>query len=105
MEREITKKKMIHEEIAHVKKELNEQKQETTQNMHSVHTNGFKAKLPRLQISKFDGTILDWVRFWEQFSTEIDNTSYPPVTKLSYLRELLSSTPKEEICWKKQKWF
>ena len=87
----------MHEEIARVKEELNERKQETTKSMHSAHTNDCKAKLPRLQISKFDGTILDWVRFWEQFSTEIDSTSYPPVTKLSYLRELLSNTPKEEI--------
>ena len=28
----------------------------------------------------------------------IDSTSYPPVTKLSCIRELLSYTPKEEIC-------
>ena len=88
IEREITKKKIIHEEISRVKEELNERKQETTQSMHSAHTNDFKAKLLRLQISKFDGTILEWVRFWEQFSMEIDNTSYPPLTKFSYLREL-----------------
>ena len=36
------------------------------------------------------------MRFWEQLSTEIDSTSYHPVTKLSYLRELLSNTPNEE---------
>ncbi|XP_065654634.1 uncharacterized protein LOC136081261 [Hydra vulgaris] len=87
----------MHEEFACVKEGLNEQKQEITKSMHSAHTNDCKAKLSRLQISKFDGTILDWVRFWEQFSTEIDSTSYPPVTKLSYLRELLSNTPKKEI--------
>ena len=62
--------------------------------MHSAHTNDLKAKLPRLQISKLDGTILDWVRLWEQFSMEIDNRQYLPVSKLSYLRELLSSTQK-----------
>ena len=26
-----------------------------------------KAKLPKLLISKFDGTVTDWVRFWELF--------------------------------------
>ena len=49
----------MHEEIARVKEELNERKQETTKSMHSENTNDCKAKLPRLQISKFDGTILD----------------------------------------------
>ena len=31
------------------------------------------AKLPKLEISKFKGTPLDWIRFWEQFKSEIDN--------------------------------
>ena len=57
-----------------------------------------KAKLPKLQISKFDGSVIDWVRFWEQFETEIDKcSSYADITKFSYLRELLSAQPKTEI--------
>ena len=31
-----------------------------------------KAKLPKLVISKFEGTALDWFRFWCQIETEID---------------------------------
>ena len=31
-----------------------------------------KVKLPKLVISKFEGTALDWFRFWNQFETEID---------------------------------
>ena len=31
-----------------------------------------KVKLPQLVISKFEGTALDWFRFWNQFETEID---------------------------------
>ena len=60
----------MHEEIARVKEELNEREQETTKSMHSAHTDGGKAKLPRLQISKFDGTTLDWVRFWDQLTAQ-----------------------------------
>jgi len=30
------------------------------------------AKLPTLTITKFQGTHLDWLRFWNQFETEID---------------------------------
>ena len=47
------------------------------------------AKLPKLVISKFQGNHLDWVRFWNQFETEIDKSNITQVAKLSYLRELL----------------
>ena len=38
------------------------------------------AKLPKLTITKFQGTHLDWLRFWNQFETEITQ-----VAKFSYL--------------------
>ncbi|XP_028418013.1 uncharacterized protein LOC114543407 [Dendronephthya gigantea] len=47
------------------------------------------AKLPKLVISKFQGTHLDWQRFWGQFEKEIDKAEISPITKLSYLKELL----------------
>ena len=50
------------------------------------------AKLPKLTITKFQGTHLDWLRFWSQFETEIDKASITQVAKFSYLKELL--TPK-----------
>ena len=57
-----------------------------------------KAKLPKLEISKFDGAFVDWLRFWQQFVEEIDNCgNYAAVTKFSYLREFLSDQPKVEI--------
>ena len=43
------------------------------------------AKLPKLTITKFQGTHLDWLWFWNQFETEIDNFA----AKSSYLKELL----------------
>lgn len=50
-----------------------------------------KAKLPKLVITKFKGTYLDWTRFWAQFHTEIDKSNIPQVTKFSYLKELLAT--------------
>ena len=35
-----------------------------------------KVKLPKLVITKFQGTYLDWQRFWGQFEAEIDKFSY-----------------------------
>ena len=48
-----------------------------------------KAKLPKLVITKFQGTHLDWQRFWGQFEVEIDKSDIGQVTKFSYLKELL----------------
>ena len=48
-----------------------------------------KVKLPKLMISKFQGTHLDWYRFWNQFEAEIDRAKIDSVTKFSNLKELL----------------
>ena len=43
------------------------------------------AKLPKLVITKFNGTPLDWLRFWNQFEAEIDKADVAAITKFSYL--------------------
>ena len=48
-----------------------------------------RIKLPKLIISKFQGTFLDWQRFWNQFETEVDKADIAPVSKFSYLKESL----------------
>ena len=48
-----------------------------------------KVKLPKLVISKFEGTALDRFRFWNQSETEIDKQDISVVTKFSYLKEFL----------------
>ena len=45
--------------------------------------------MPKLEITKFNGTHLDWTRFWNQFSVETDSSRLASVTKLSYLNEFL----------------
>ena len=46
-----------------------------------------KTKLPDLHKTKFQGTHLDWVRFWSLFETQIDHT--PMQEEFSYLKELV----------------
>ena len=48
-----------------------------------------KVKLPKLVISKFEVTALDWFRFWNQFETEIDKQDISSVTKFCYLKKFL----------------
>jgi hypothetical protein len=40
------------------------------------------AKLPKLVISKFDGSFMDWTRFWGQFTEAIDTIRFPPLRSL-----------------------
>ena len=52
-------------------------------------------RLQKLQITKFDRTCTDWLRFWSQFEAEIHAADIPAVTKFSYLKELV--LPKARI--------
>ena len=51
---------------------------------HKVNT-----KLPKLVITKYNGTHADWLRFWNQFEAEIHAADIPAVTKFAYLKELV----------------
>ena len=51
---------------------------------------GVRTKLPRLTITKFNGTHTDWLRFWNIYEAEIDKCSnMVAVTKFAYLKDLL----------------
>ena len=58
---------------------------------------GLQAKLPKLVITRFDGTYEDWPRFWNQFVETIDKTVIASVTKFAYLRELLGPKVKRTV--------
>ena len=60
-------------------------------------TIGAEAKLPKLVISKFEGTYMDWPRFWGQFTENIDKTTATPITKFAYLRELLDAKVRRTV--------
>ena len=47
-------------------------------------------RLPSLHITKFEGTHIDWFRFWNQCQPEIDRSELHPVSKFNYLKELLA---------------
>ena len=84
----------LHEERLKMKAEL-----ELTQTKPEIQEcSDFKtAKLPNLVISKFGGSFMDWPRFWGQFIEAIDKSSIAPITKFTYLRELLSSEELREL--------
>ena len=56
-----------------------------------------QAKLPKLTITKFNGTYQDWTRFWNKVSETIDKSGIPSVTKFAYLRELLDTNARKTL--------
>lgn len=63
----------------------------------SESTKGIQARLPKLVITKFDDTYMDWPRFWGQFEETIDKTGIANITKFAYLRELLNNKVKKTV--------
>lgn len=56
-------------------------KQRDSKEMKSLST--IKPKLPKLDITKFNGTHIDWIRFWNQFEAKIDKSNLPFVSMFS----------------------
>ena len=48
-----------------------------------------QAKLPKLTITKFNGSYTDWMRFRGEYSETIDKENMAVTTKFTYLREML----------------
>jgi hypothetical protein len=52
----------------------NDKNVENVENVNLVN-----AKVPKIEISRFDGSLLDWPRFWGQFTATVDKRSVAPV--------------------------
>ena len=78
-----------------------EEKLKQLEELHSKTSNptqgASKVKLPKLIITKFNGTFIDWFRFWNQYEAEIDSSDISPVSKFSYLKELVITPVRANI--------
>ena len=54
-------------------------------------------KLQKYTIAPFSGDFKDWVRFWNQFSVEVDRSTISKISKFNYLLELTKSKPRYDI--------
>ena len=96
------RQKKTRQEQLELEKELEEKDQQDsilTGNQDAKQTQGTSnaAKLPRLTITKFDGTYLDWNRFWGQFTEPIGKTGMVAITKFSYLKEFVDLKVRKTI--------
>ena len=54
-------------------------------------------KLPKLVIPKFDGNVLQWESFWDQFNVSIHESNQSDVNKFSYLKGLVEGEARQVI--------
>ena len=54
-------------------------------------------KLQKYTITPFKGYYKDWIRFWNQFSVEVDGSAISKISKFNYLLELVKGKPREDI--------
>ena len=54
-------------------------------------------KLQKYTITPFNGDYKDWLRFWNQFSVEVDGSTISEISKFNYLLELVKGKPKDDI--------
>ena len=65
-----------------------------------AHVSSFSitdVKLPNLNLPVFNGDVLQWQSFWDQFVAAVDTIDLPDVSKFSYLRASLGGEPKAAI--------
>ena len=57
-----------------------------------------KVCLPKLEIDKFDGDVINWSSFWDQFTSAIhENDSLSEINKFTYLKSFLCDSAKLTI--------
>ncbi|CAB3990275.1 Hypothetical predicted protein [Paramuricea clavata] len=87
----------LHETKLKLQTELTTNSSPDTSNTTTITVSEKTAKLPKLMISKFNGSYMDWPRFWGQFSEAVDKSTIAPISKFTYLCELLEPSVKRVV--------
>ena len=55
-------------------------------------------RLPKISVPSFDGNILNWTSFWEQFEVAVHSNDFlRDVEKLAYLRDAVKNSPAKNV--------
>ena len=54
-------------------------------------------KLQKYTITPFSGDYKDWLRFWNQFTVEVDGSTISEISKFNYLLELVKGKPRDDV--------
>ena len=77
-----------------------EEKSAELRNGKQGESSGSQAKLPKLSITKYDGTYEQWLPFWNKFCAEIESTNLAPCSnKICVFKGTSPATSKSGYRW------
>ena len=82
-EEELKHQKLLHEEKMKMQTELSSAPKVQMECQESGVFSPATAKLPKLVIAKFNGSVIDWPKFWGQFSEAVDKSTLAPIKKFT----------------------
>lgn len=82
------------ETLAELNARIQSKRDKTGSSITSSHHHPNRGKLPELNLPTFDGNVLQWTQFWDQFSSNIDQRDLREVDKLLYLKTSLKGNAK-----------
>ncbi len=91
------RKQQAEEEWLKKKLELQKQSEGKVGAMGTVSETQSTVKLEKYTITPFTGDYMDWLRFWNQFTVEVNDTKISDVSKFHYLLELVKGKPLQDI--------
>ncbi|CAG9764383.1 unnamed protein product [Ceutorhynchus assimilis] len=83
--------------IAEINVYLNMTQPKETQPAPRVDNVETSRKLPQIALPKFDGDLLKWHTFWDQFASNVDSRNMSEVDKLLYLQTALEGEAKQAV--------
>ena len=78
-------------------KQIRESQAESVSKEKPTTSSPQSVKLQRYTITPFSGDYKDWLRFWNQFTVEVDGSSISEISKFNYLLELVKGRPRDDI--------
>ena len=84
-----------------IEQELSEAREKLVDGGNTINPSSLKqsqsVRLQKYTITPFRGDFKDWLRFWNQFSVEINDSCIAEISKFNYLLELVKGKPRDDI--------
>ena len=97
IETEAAKLRQLKLEEEWMQKKLQMERESMQQNREDDARKAQVVKLQKYTITPFRGDHKDWLRFWNQFSVEVDGSNIAEVSKFNYHLELVEGKPKDDV--------
>ncbi|XP_046864613.1 uncharacterized protein LOC124459129 [Xenia sp. Carnegie-2017] len=83
--------------LQETKAQVNAKIQNSKSGDSKISDEGMSVRLPKINITKFEGEYMDWPRFWGQFTETVDKSNIAAINKFTYLCGFLGPKVKRRV--------